>query len=43
VLGGRQGVVLTRGQNVVEIQVNRVDDADYEPIPGPNKRRFPRQ
>src|SRR6185295_18924412 len=43
VMGGRQGVVLTRGQNVVEIQVNRVDDADYEPIPGPNKRRFPRQ
>jgi len=42
-LGGRQAIVLTRGQNLVEIQVNRVGNTDDEPYQGPRKRRFPRQ
>ncbi|MEK6303791.1 MAG: serine/threonine-protein kinase [Acidobacteriota bacterium] len=42
-LGGKQGIVLARGQNFVEIQVNRGGDTDEEPNPGPRKRRFPRQ
>jgi hypothetical protein len=43
--GGKQGVLLARGPNFVEIQITkRADrDDDDEPVQGPRRRRFPRQ
>ena len=43
--GGKQGILVARGQNFVEIQVSGgVDRDDDQQMPGPRKRpRFPRQ
>ena len=41
---GKQGILLARGQNFVEIQVNRGAESDEEqPFPARKRPRFPRQ
>jgi hypothetical protein len=43
-LGAKQGILLERGQNFVEIQVNRGGETDEQPFERGRKRlRFPRQ
>jgi serine/threonine protein kinase len=43
-LGNKQGILLERGQNFVEIQVNRGGETDEQPFERGRKRlRFPRQ